>query len=142
MDSVTMPRVRWETSGTDPDPWLYAAGAAELAGITARTWRNNSTPARRAGRIPLAGRRCPDTGRRQWLRSAVLEYVRLRDAGATRQGVDRHAEIEAARARIAADPALVGEVTAAHVASALDMHPATVAYHLSGRCSCPPLPAA
>jgi hypothetical protein len=129
------PTERTTTVDQVDDPWLYASQAAELVGVKRKTWSTGSRPAQ-PGAIPRPGRRHPENGRPQWLRSAVLAYRHERDERTGRaQAI--HERLKSATARIRVDRGEGGAaVTADDLAAALGVNPYTVRYHLAGRCSC------
>lgn len=112
---------------TKADVWLYAADAAELAGVTADAWRAGSRAERTNARYPAPTRRCPDTGRPQWREADVRAYLTTRTARGAATGQDTHDAVMAL---------LNGRLTESDIAFRLGLHVRTVRRHLSGQCVC------
>lgn len=118
------------------DVWMLADECAALISerrgrtLSAAAWRRytTDTDARRAV-APIPGRRDPVTGRPQWRRSVVLDWIGDRPGSNHGAAVRRHRDIARLRAEL---PDVHVAVIADRLAISLD----TVHRHLNGRCTC------
>jgi predicted DNA-binding transcriptional regulator AlpA len=65
--------------------WLGVAEIAERAGVKPQTWTGYVN----RGHAPQAGRRSPETGRREWLESVIDAWLRERPGAGARTDLRR-----------------------------------------------------
>ena len=70
----------------EPGEWLGVAEIAARAGIRPQTWTGYVN----RGQAPAAGRRNPETGRREWLFSVITEWLESRPGAGARTDLAPH----------------------------------------------------
>lgn len=121
---------------TDDPRWLFADGAAALAGVPVTTWRSYDRQVDRdRATLPIpVGLRDKITGRKMWDSAEVVAW-RLARAAAASAGQRQHARAIATHQAILR--AKRGHNTVAAIAAEVGVSRRTVARHLNGGCACP-----
>lgn len=71
---------------TQEEKWLGVADIAALAAIRPQTWTGYVN----RGQAPQAGRRNPDTGRREWAAEVIDEWLASRPGAGARTDLTSH----------------------------------------------------
>jgi hypothetical protein len=75
-----------ELEAVDKGGWLGVADVAALAGVKPQTW----TAYVNRGQAPQAGRRNPETGRREWSAGVIGRWLASRPGAGTRTDLASH----------------------------------------------------